>query len=48
MVEDAHRHGMRAACYTVNTGPQLRRALSARVDAVITDDPAGMIARLHR
>jgi glycerophosphoryl diester phosphodiesterase len=47
MAEEARLHGMTVACYTVNTAAQLRRALEAGVDAVITDDPAGVGARLR-
>ena len=47
MVRDARDAGMQTACYTVNTAAQLRRAVDAGVDAVITDDPAGILARLR-
>jgi glycerophosphoryl diester phosphodiesterase len=38
-VADAHRHGMRVACYTVNTQRHLRKVQKYGVDAAITNSP---------
>lgn len=45
-IEDAHAHKMKIACYTVNTKPQLAKALRLGIDAVITDFPGRMVQAL--
>jgi len=46
-MEDAHKHHIFVACYTVNTKPQLDRMLRYGVGAVVTDFP-GRIRRALR
>jgi glycerophosphoryl diester phosphodiesterase len=39
IVKSAHQNGLRVGVFTVNTEPQLRRAIELGVDAIITNDP---------
>ena len=41
-VERAHREGLLVGTFTVNTPPQLVRALRMGVDAIFTDEPGGI------
>ena len=41
-IQDAHKHHIWVACYSVNTRPQLERMLRLGVDAVVTDFPGRM------
>ncbi len=43
----AHAHGVQVAPYTVNDEADWRRMADAKVDAIITDDPAGLLAWLR-
>ncbi len=43
----AHAHGMQVAPYTVNTPAGWQRMADANVDAIITDDPAALLAWLR-
>lgn len=43
----AHEHGMHVAPYTVNTPEGWQKMADADVDALITDDPAGLLAWLR-
>jgi glycerophosphoryl diester phosphodiesterase len=47
-VEAAHRAGLRVTPWTVNQEADWERLAAARVDAIITDDPAALIAWLKR
>ncbi len=46
-VAEAHELGRQVAPWTVNTQEGWHRMAAARVDAVITDDPAGLLAWLR-
>jgi glycerophosphoryl diester phosphodiesterase len=46
-VEDAHKHGIRIACYSINTLQHLKQMLRHDVDAIVTDFP-GRIVRYLR
>lgn len=46
-VATAHAMGLQVAPYTVNNGADWRRMADAKVDAIITDDPAGLLAWLR-
>jgi glycerophosphoryl diester phosphodiesterase len=45
-VEAAHRAGVQVVPWTPNTPSDWDRMIAARVDAIITDDPAALIAHL--
>ncbi len=47
-VEAAHRAGLQVVPWTANTGAEWDRLIEAHVDAIITDDPAGLIAHLKQ
>jgi len=46
-VEAAHRAGLQVVPWTVNDPADWRRMIEAKVDAIITDDPAEAIAYLR-
>jgi glycerophosphoryl diester phosphodiesterase len=46
-VATAHAMGLEVAPYTVNDAADWRRMADAKVDAIITDDPAGLLAWLR-
>jgi glycerophosphoryl diester phosphodiesterase len=46
-VAAAHKLGLQVAPYTVNDEADWRRMVDAKVDAIITDDPAGLLAWLR-
>jgi glycerophosphoryl diester phosphodiesterase len=46
-VATAHAMGLEVAPYTVNDEADWRRMADAKVDAIITDDPAGLLAWLR-
>ena len=46
-VATAHAMGLQVAPYTVNDEADWRRMADAKVDAIITDDPAGLLAWLR-
>jgi glycerophosphoryl diester phosphodiesterase len=46
-VKVAHAAGMQVAPYTVNTPEGWKKLADAHVDAIITDDPAGLLAWLR-
>jgi glycerophosphoryl diester phosphodiesterase len=46
-VATAHRLGLQVAPYTLNTPPGWERMAAAHVDAIITDDPAALLAWLR-
>ncbi len=46
-VAAAHRVGLQIVPYTVNTATGWQRMADAQVDAIITDDPAGLLAWLR-
>jgi glycerophosphoryl diester phosphodiesterase len=46
-VQWAHAHVMQVAPYTANTPEVWQQLADARVDAIITDDPAGLLAWLR-
>lgn len=46
-VAEAHKAGLQVAPYTVNTPEGWQRMADAHVDAVITDDPAGLLTWLR-
>jgi glycerophosphoryl diester phosphodiesterase len=43
----AHQHGVQVAPWTVNTPEGWQKMADAQVDAIITDDPAGLLAWLR-
>jgi glycerophosphoryl diester phosphodiesterase len=43
----AHAHGVQVAPYTVNDEAEWKRMADAQVDAIITDDPAGLLKWLQ-
>jgi glycerophosphoryl diester phosphodiesterase len=45
-VRRAHEAGLKVIPWTANTPQDWDRLLDAKVDAIITDDPAGLIAHL--
>ena len=45
-VEAAHQAGVQVAPWTVNQEAEWDRLIAARVDAIITDDPAPLIGYL--
>ncbi len=45
-VEAAHKAGLQVAPWTANTEADWDRLIQAKVDAIITDDPAALIAHL--
>ena len=47
-VAEAHRAGLQVIPWTANTAEEWDRLIEARVDAIITDDPAGLIAHLKK
>ncbi len=47
-VEAAHRAGVQVVPWTANTPQDWDRLIRAKVDAIITDDPAALIAHLRR
>ena len=46
-VKWAHEHGFQVAPYTVNTADGWQKLADAHVDAIITDDPAGLLKWLR-
>ena len=46
-VKTAHDLGLQVAPYTANTEAEWKRLEDAHVDAIITDDPAGLLAWLR-
>jgi glycerophosphoryl diester phosphodiesterase len=46
-VKWAHEHGFQVAPYTANTAAAWQKLADAQVDAIITDDPAGLLAWLR-
>jgi glycerophosphoryl diester phosphodiesterase len=46
-VKAAHDAGLQVAPYTANTSADWKRLADAHVDAIITDDPAGLLAWLR-
>jgi glycerophosphoryl diester phosphodiesterase len=46
-VEAAHKAGLQVVPWTANTEADWERLIQARVDAIITDDPAALIAMLR-
>ncbi len=46
-VEVAHKAGLQVAPYTVNTVEDWKKMADAHVDAIITDDPAGLLQWLR-
>lgn len=46
-VAQAHEHGIQVAPWTVNTPEGWQKMADAHVDAIITDDPAGLLAWLR-
>ncbi|QHN02879.1 glycerophosphodiester phosphodiesterase [Granulicella sp. WH15] len=46
-VAQAHKIGVQVAPYTINTPEGWRRMADAHVDAIITDDPAGLLSWLR-
>lgn len=46
-VKTAHRLGLQVAPYTANTVADWQKLANAHVDAIITDDPAGLLAWLR-
>ena len=46
-VKTAHALGLQVAPYTANTEAEWKRLADAHVDAIITDDPAGLLAWLR-
>ncbi|MCX6623915.1 MAG: glycerophosphodiester phosphodiesterase [Acidobacteria bacterium] len=46
-VEAAHRAGFEVVPWTVNEAAEWDRLIEARVDAIITDDPAALLAHLN-
>ena len=46
-VAEAHRHGLQVAPWTVNSPDGWKKMAEAQVDAIITDDPAGLLAWLR-
>jgi len=47
-VEEAHQAGMKVVAWTANTEAEWQELIDAKVDAIITDDPAALIAYLKR
>ena len=47
-VAAAHAAGLQVVPWTANTPRDWDRLIAAKVDAIITDDPAGLIAHLKR
>lgn len=47
-VRAAHKAGLTVVPWTANTPKQWDRLISANVDSIITDDPAGLIEHLRR
>lgn len=47
-VEAAHAAGLQVVPWTANTPTDWDRLIAANVDAIITDDPAGLIAHLKK
>ncbi len=47
-VAEAHRAGLQVVPWTANTVAEWDRLIAAGVDAIITDDPAGLIAHLKK
>ena len=45
-VAAAHQAGLQVVPWTVNTVAEWDRLIAAKVDAIITDDPAALIAHL--
>ena len=46
-VATAHKLGRQVAPYTANTTAEWQRLADAHVDAIITDDPAGLLVWLR-
>ncbi|HEU0168334.1 MAG TPA: glycerophosphodiester phosphodiesterase family protein [Chloroflexota bacterium] len=46
LVEEAHAGGLKAMAFTINSADEAERAFIWGVDAIFTDDPAGMLAIL--
>jgi glycerophosphoryl diester phosphodiesterase len=46
-VQWAHEHEFQVAPYTVNTAEGWQKLADAHVDAIITDDPAGLLMWLR-
>ena len=46
-VAEAHKHGIQVAPWTVNTPEGWQKMADAHVDAIITDDPAALLAWLR-
>jgi glycerophosphoryl diester phosphodiesterase len=46
-VATAHKAGLQVAPYTVNTTEGWKKMADAHVDAIITDDPVGLLEWLH-
>jgi len=47
-VREAHSAGLQVVPWTANTPADWARLVAAGVDAIITDDPAGLIAHLKQ
>ena len=47
-VREAHAAGLQVIPWTANKPEQWEKLIQARVDAIITDDPAGLIEYLKR
>ncbi len=47
-VDDAHKAGLQVVPWTANTPSQWDKLIDAKVDAIITDDPAALIAYLKQ
>lgn len=47
-VEDAHKAGLKVNAWTLNDPRQWTSAIQMKVDGIVTDDPAGLVAYLQR
>jgi len=48
MVEEVHKSGFRAGAYSINTRKSLERMQNMNVDCIFSDNPAVVLALLHR
>ncbi len=47
-VAAAHAAGLKVVAWTANTPAEWQKLLDAKVDGIISDDPAGLIAYLKK
>ena len=45
-VDDAHNAGLQVVAWTANTPKEWDKLIDAKVDAIVTDNPAALIAYL--